>query len=157
MPGHDYGWPIREGTFALNPYGDLNKVYPLPANDSLYGVTYPVAQYDHDGSVAAVSGGFEYEGKAIPQLVGKYVFGDIPTGKLFYLEMSDVTPGRLAPINGWSVSVNGVRKTLTELCGTNRVDLHFGRDHEGELYILTKPDGKVYKLVSATMKDAAAH
>jgi len=27
--------------------------------------------------------------------------------------------------------------------------LHFGRDAENELYILTKPDGKVYKLVSA--------
>jgi len=39
-------------------------------------------------------------------------------------------------------------KTLKELCGSDRVDLHFGRDSKGELYILTKADGKVYKLVS---------
>ena len=153
--GHDYGWPIREGTFALETYGDLNKVYPLPANDSLYGVTYPVAQYDHDGHVAANSGGFEYQGKAVPRLAGKYLFGDIPTGRLFYLNMADLSPRTRAPIYGWSVSVNGVQKTLTELCGSDRVDLHFGRDQDGELYILTKPDGKVYKLVSAALADAA--
>jgi len=28
------------------------------------------------------------------------------------------------------------------------VDLHFGRDAKGELYIITKADGKIYKLVS---------
>ena len=151
LPGHDYGWPIREGTFVLDPYGDLNKVYPLPANDSLYGVTYPVAQYDHDGRVAAVSGGFEYWGTAIPDLAGKYFFGDIPSGRLFYLNLADVKSGRRAPINEWRVSVNGAQTTLAELCGTDRVDLHFGRDKKGELYILTKPDGKVYKLVSAAI------
>jgi glucose/arabinose dehydrogenase len=155
VPGHDYGWPIREGTFALETYGDLNKLYPLPANDSLFGVTYPVAQYDHDGIASAISGGFEYQGKAIPQLSGKYLFGDIPTGKLFYLNMADVSPGRRASIYGWSVSINGARKTLRELCETDRVDLHFGRDHDGELYILTKPDGKIYKMVSATTQDGA--
>jgi hypothetical protein len=24
-PGHDYGWPIREGSFLINPYGDLKE------------------------------------------------------------------------------------------------------------------------------------
>jgi MFS family permease len=46
--GADYGWPIREGTFALNPYGDLNKVYALPVDDTSDNITYPVAEYDHD-------------------------------------------------------------------------------------------------------------
>jgi hypothetical protein len=35
-PGHDYGWPIREGSFLVNPYGDLKRVYSLPVNDSIY-------------------------------------------------------------------------------------------------------------------------
>jgi hypothetical protein len=30
--------------------------------------------------------------------------------------------------------------------------LHFGKDAKGELYLLTKADGKVYKLTSAVMK-----
>jgi glucose/arabinose dehydrogenase len=149
IPGHDYGWPIREGTFVLNPYGDLSRVYPLPPNDSIYHITYPIAQYDHDGGVTAISGGFEYWGTAIPQLAGKYLFGDIPSGRLFYVEMADIKQGKQAIIKEWRASINGTHKTLKELCGTDRPDLHFGRDARGELYILTKPDGKVYKLVSA--------
>jgi glucose/arabinose dehydrogenase/mono/diheme cytochrome c family protein len=148
LPGHDYGWPVREGTFVLDPYGDLTKVYPLPANDSIYKITYPVAQYDHDDGLA-ISGGFEYWGRAIPLLTGKYLFGDIPSGRLFYIDMADVKPGKQALIKEWTISINGTKKTLKELCGGHRVDLHFGRDSQGELYILTKADGKVYKLLSA--------
>lgn len=151
MPGHDYGWPIREGSFALDPYGDVNKVYALPANDSMYKITYPVAQYDHDEGIA-ISGGFEYWGTAIPQLKGKFLFGDIPTGRLFYIDMADIKQGKQAPIKEWKISMNGAATTLKELCdGCPRMDLHFGRDAQGELYILTKIDGKVYKLESTKM------
>lgn len=151
LPGHDYGWPIREGNFVLNPYGDLTRVYPLPPDDSMYHVTYPVAEYDHDEG-KAISGGYEYWGNALPALKGKYLFGDIPKGRLFYIDIADIKPGSQATIKEWKVTINGVVKTLTELCGTDRVDLHFGRDDHGELYILTKPDGKIYKMVSAGTK-----
>ncbi|MES1222512.1 MAG: PQQ-dependent sugar dehydrogenase, partial [Bacteroidota bacterium] len=151
LPGHDYGWPIREGNFLLNPYGNLNSVYALPKDDSSYHITYPVAEFDHDEG-KAISGGFEYTGNAIPQLKGKYLFGDIPTGRLFYIEMADIKLGKQAKIREWKVAVNGTIQTLHKLCGTDRVDLHFGKDDKGELYILTKPDGKMYKIVSATIK-----
>ena len=145
-PGHDYGWPIREGSFLLNPYGDLNRIYSLPVNDSIYHVTYPVAEYDHDEG-KAISGGYEYLG-TIPALKGKLLFGDIPTGRLFYIDMMDVKQGKFATIKEWQVSLNGEVKTLKQVCGNDRVDLHFGRDAKGELYIITKADGKIYKLVS---------
>jgi glucose/arabinose dehydrogenase len=150
LPGHDYGWPIREGSFMLNPYGKLSNVYPLPPDDSIYKITYPIAEYDHDEG-KAICGGYEYWGTAIPQLKGKFLFGDIPTGRLFYIDMAEVKLDKLATIKEWKATFNGTQKSLRELCGTDRVDLHFGRDANGELYILTKPDGKVYKLVSAHM------
>ncbi|MEK6781212.1 MAG: PQQ-dependent sugar dehydrogenase [Bacteroidota bacterium] len=146
LPGHDYGWPIREGTFLVNPFGDLNKLYSLPANDSIFNVTYPVAQYDHDDG-KAINGGVEYWGTTISSLMGKFLFGDIANGRLFYIEMSDIKLGSQAPIKEWQVSVNGVPKTILELCGTNRADLRFGRCHNGEVYLFTKPDGKVYRLM----------
>lgn len=146
-PGHDYGWPIREGNFLLKPGGNLDYVYPLPANDSSFHITYPVAEYDHDEG-KAICGGYEYQGHEVPQLKGKYFFGDIPTGRLFYVNMADIKQGTYAPIKEWRVAVNGVVKTLRQLCGTNRVDLHFGQDVNGELYILTKPDGKLYRMES---------
>jgi hypothetical protein len=49
----------------------------------------------------------------------------------------------------WQISVGGLKTTLVKLSGADKVDMRFGRDHLGELYILTKPDGEVYKLASA--------
>ena len=157
MPGHDYGWPLREGTFLSSDVNEnLGKVYPLPANDSIYKITYPVAQFDHDEGLA-ISGGFEYWGKDIPQLNGKYLFGDIPSARLFYIDVADIKQGKQAPIKEWKILISGTPQTLREVCGSDRVDLHLGRDSRGELYILTKSDGKVYKLVSASMEPPNVH
>ena len=148
--GRDYGWPIREGTFVIDPSQNMFNIYPLSTDDAKSNITYPAAQYDHDEG-NAISGGFEYWGTAIPQLKGKYLFGDIVKGRLFYVEMKDLKLGSQAPIKEWRVSLNGSLKTLTELCGAEKVDERFGRDSNGELYIMTKPDGKVYRMVSSGM------
>jgi cytochrome c2 len=145
IKGHDYGWPVREGRFSVHAEGDINNIYPLPANDSVFHFTYPAAAFDHDEG-KAIEGGFEYEGKAIPELRGKYLFGDIPSGRLFYINLSDLNSGKLAKIKEWFVSLNGKRLTLQALCGQSRVDLRFGKDEKGEMYIFTKPDGKIYRL-----------
>jgi glucose/arabinose dehydrogenase len=147
--GNDFGWPIREGSFLLNPYADMNKVYALPADDSLFNITYPIAEYDH-GEGKAISGGYEYTGNAIPALKGKFLFGDIPTGRLFYVNVKDLQKGKLATIKEWHVSINGTIQNLKKLCGSDRVDLHFGRDANGEMYIMTKADGRLYLLTGAT-------
>jgi hypothetical protein len=135
----------------LNPYGDLNKLHPLPANDNSYHITYPVAEYDHDEG-KAISGGYEYTGNAVPQLKGKFLFGDIPTGRLFFINLEDVHQGSKATIKEWQVSVNDSIKKLSDICGNGRVDLRFGKDAEGELYMLTKADGKIYKIVGVNSK-----
>jgi Glucose / Sorbosone dehydrogenase/Cytochrome c len=145
LKGHDYGWPIREGKFAIHPDADINNLYPLPSNDSMFHITYPVAVFDHDEG-NAIAGGFEYEGKDIPALRGKYLFGDIPSGRLFYINLSDLERGKLATVKEWFVSINGKRLSLRKLCGQNRVDLRFAKDDKGEMYIFTKPDGKIYRL-----------
>lgn len=144
--GHDYGWPIREGSFLVYPKIDVNKVYPLPANDKKYKVSYPVAEFDHDEG-NAISGGFEYWGNAVPALKGKYLFGEIVHGRLFYVNVADLKQGKQAIIKEWQIAYNGKTTTLEALTNDKRIDLRLGRDHDGELYIFTKPDGKVYKLV----------
>jgi cytochrome c2 len=148
LPGHFYGWPIREGTFTERFYNDNGKIYPMPSNDSAFHITYPVAQFDHDEGTA-ISGGFEYQGSAVPELKGKYVFADIGTGKLFYVETKDLKIGRQATIRKWNIERNGSLTSVAQLCKNSRVDIRFGMDSRGELYILTKYDGKIYKLVSA--------
>jgi glucose/arabinose dehydrogenase len=147
LKGHDYGWPIREGRFLMHPTGEMNNLYPLPADDSLYHITYPAAVFDHDEGLA-IAGGFEYEGHAIPQLKGKYLFGDIPTGRLFFVNTKDLNPKTTAPVSEWFVSLNGKRQSLREICGQERVDLRFAKDANGEMLIFTKPDGKIYRLIN---------
>lgn len=156
LPGRFYGWPIREGTFEVRFFNNEGKIYPLPPNDTVYHVTYPVAQFDHDEGTA-ISGGFEYRGRSVPQLAGKYVFGDIATGKLFFVNVNDLKPGRQATIKKWNITLNGKPTTLVQLCGNTRVELRFGMDSKGELYILTKADGKVYRLVNTDSRNATVH
>lgn len=148
LPGHDYGWPIREGNFVLNPVKSMDNLYPLSADDSSFHITYPVVQYDHDEG-KAISGGFEYTGNAIPSLKGKYLFGDIPSGRLFYVNMNEIKQGKTAIIHEWKASVNGSVKTFSQFLNNERADLHFGKDSKGEIYIMTKRDGKLYKITSA--------
>ena len=156
VPGDFYGWPIREGAFERLFFNNDGKIYPLPSNDTMYHVTYPVAQFDHDEGTA-ISGGFEYRGSSVPQLAGKYVFGDIATGKLFFVNVKDLKLGQQATIKKWNITLNGKPTTLMELCGNQRVELRFGMDSKGELYILTKADGKVYKLVNTENRNATVH
>jgi mono/diheme cytochrome c family protein len=147
--GRDYGWPEREGTFVMRYKENMGVVYALPADDASRNITYPVAQYDHDEG-NAISGGLEYWGTSLKALQGKYIFGDIVKGRLFFVEMKDLKIGRQAEIQELQFTLNGAKRTLVELTGQDKVDVRFGRDHTGEMYVLTKPDGKVYKVVGAS-------
>ena len=144
-PGANYGWPQREGTFATDRFAEKN-LFALPANDASFGYTYPVAQYDHsDGP--AICGGFVYRGTAIPALVGHYVFGDIVNGRVFSVPISALRLGAQAQIQEVTLLRNGNTVTLRGLLGTSgRVDLRFGQDQAGEMYVMTKQDGIIRKL-----------
>ena len=148
IAGANYGWNVREGTFRYD-YNQNQFVFPLPANDSTFGFTYPAAQYDHDEGYAII-GGFVYRGSKVPQLFGKYIFGDIKNGRVFYTEADSLINGRQYPIHELTLTQNGVETTLSDLVSNSRVDLRFGLDQEGEIYVLTKSDGMVRKLVPDT-------
>ncbi len=143
--GGFYGWPIREGRFFLNHKGNMSRVYELPEDDEREGVSYPVIELDHDES-RAIIGGLMYELSAIPQLTGKYVFGDIISGKLFYAPIDQLQGPNRAPVMEWQIAIDGQVTSLQEMCGSSRVDLRFGQDCEGRLFLFTKADGKIYEV-----------
>lgn len=142
--GGNYGWAIKEGTFLFNR---LSSPGPPPVTAGTIGANSPgvpaglidpisgpmgTLQYDH-GDGISVTGGFVYRGTAIPELIGKYVFGDLAIrnapprvdGRLFY---ADLTTGEIKEF------------LLPQFPGDqlpNQVTVHgFGQDGNGELYAM---------------------
>ncbi len=146
LRGANYGWPLREGAFVTDR-GDETTLYALPGDDATKGFTYPVAQYDHDEG-RAIAGGFVYRGTAIPALAGHYLFGDIVNGRVFHVPVSGLELGTRATIKELTLLKGGVPVTLKTLVGgvNGRVDLRFGQGQDGEVYVLTKQDGRIRKL-----------
>src|SRR6185295_4113576 len=70
--GGNYGWPIREGVTCFNAQ---NWSQPLESC-STNGLSDPILSYTHQGDLSAIIGGMVYQGKAIGELAGKYIFGD---------------------------------------------------------------------------------
>jgi glucose/arabinose dehydrogenase len=176
--GGNYGWMRREGYWEngmWRPGGALVQLYELPADEldgrTKDGMIYPVAIYDHSEGVA-ISGGFAYYGK-IPQLKGKFVFGDIARGRLFATDTTalkaadDGIPRTVAPIEEiqlYRKNARGEREnvTLSELIQhTNggdkplRADLHLSRTRDGELYVTSRQDGMIRMLVADSSSGSA--
>jgi hypothetical protein len=103
--GKNYGYSEREGPQKLTiPSSGSSSLSALPSNDTLlirisnfsnapgeFIPEYPVLAYSHSSMLGdAISNGFFYRGSAIPSLHGKYVFGDITTGRVWACEWEDM-------------------------------------------------------------------
>jgi hypothetical protein len=121
--GANYGYSEREGNERLAPN---NAIEPVPALDRIplridatasrgtIAPSYPVAQYPHKaGGGDAISGGFLYRGTALPALRGKYIVGDISTGRIWYLDYAEMlkaddgAPGTMARMREMDVKLDG--------------------------------------------------
>jgi hypothetical protein len=89
----------------------------------------PIWEYSHNVG-QSITGGFVYRGSLVPELVGKYVYADFVSGRIWTLEYS----GTGNPVN-------------QELFDTSLQIASFGKDADGELYICAF-DGKIYHFVS---------
>ena len=154
MKGGDYGWSVREGTFGGSPDKSIQVVTDAP---NLGGYIDPIAQYDHDEG-AAISAAIAYRGSAIPDLIGKVVMADLVNGRLFYFTPGDTSGvGGTAVVSEIALQFNGAPTSMLALEGQDRgrVDLRLGTDAAGELYLLTKQNGDIYRLFAATVPEPA--
>src|SRR5215467_2208456 len=162
--GGNYGWMRREGIFNNGRWlgGALNQLYPLPKEilngTQKDGFIYPVAMYDHDEG-RSVTDGFAYYGK-IPQLKGKFVFGDINKGRVFVADLAamkkadDGIPQTVASVeevqlyvrdaSGKRVDVS-FRDLIDQKMGkpAPRADLHISISRDGELFLTSRQDGMI--------------
>ena len=105
--GANHGWSFFEGTRVYRPGANGDEFY-----------TAPVLEYG--GSLGrCVIGGMVYTGRSAPGLVGRYVFGDYWSGRVWALTESK---GRITS----QVEV----ATIPQLCS-------FGADSKGEIYAIS--------------------
>ena len=167
-PGGNYGWFEREGIFdngVNRPDGGMETVFALP-QDILSGQAadpflYPVAMYDHDEGIA-ITNGFVYRG-AVPELQGKFVFGDIQRGRVFAADVAEMkaaddgipeTVAAIEEIQLYVRNADGSTRdiTLWELVEETmdrtviRADLQISEGRDGEIFITSRQDGFIRML-----------
>jgi len=124
--GGNYGWRCFEGT------NDVSAKFPSgKACAGKTDLVPPVAQYPHTVG-RAVTGGYVYRGKAIPGLVGRYIFGDFSAGFI------------------WDIPID-TKPTMTM---TNGLDSglnisSFAEDQDGELYVVHMYGG-LYRITGSS-------
>ncbi|HZN68259.1 MAG TPA: PQQ-dependent sugar dehydrogenase [Tepidisphaeraceae bacterium] len=118
-PGGNYGWSVMEGPQPVRT--DL-KAGPTP-------IVPAAVALPHTES-ASITGGFVYRGKKLPGLVGKYVYGDWETRRLW---ASKLTPeSKLAPYE--------------RIADSDERIISFAEDAEGELLVMGYEQGGIFRL-----------
>jgi glucose/arabinose dehydrogenase len=112
--GRNYGWNVTEGFECFSPRNDCETA----------GITFPATVYSHDGGDCSVIGGYVYRGSAIPALAGRYLYGDLCTGRI----RSFVWNGSAAVAAVELTSTLASNETIGSL-------VSFGEDLNGELYV----------------------
>lgn len=129
--GENYGWRVMEGLLC-NFAGD-----PLPCNDPSF--TSPIHVYNHVGAPDggnAVTGGYVYRGPRT-DLQGTYFFADYISNQIWTFEYDGNT------------KTNFVNRTVEMVpdAGILRAISSFGEDSAGNLYLLNRTDGAVFKIL----------
>ena len=155
--GDNLGWNTWEGSFRFvsrsevrleNRRGDPDVRYPVAE----YGQLDPLLQRQ-----SAATGVHVYRSQAIPQLADLILFGDNPSGEIFYIRADEIPDGGQDVIRRILLSDDGQAKTLLQVIreanaaqgreAATRADLRFGSGPDGQVLLLNKRDGVIRLLV----------
>ena len=109
--GGNYGWNLREARHNFSPN----------ATGLRADLIEPIFEYHHDIG-KSITGGFVYRGSSIPSLLGKYLYADYVSGKVWALEY-DHEQGQVI---GNHLLAEGQMPIMS-----------FGEDEQREAYFLT--------------------
>lgn len=120
--GGNYGWRTMEANHCFRPAANCNRT----------GLTPPIFEYPRSQG-ASITGGYVYRGRAIPDLIGSYIYADYVSGNL------------------WALRYDGTRVTSNRLLLQTGIEISsFGEDQDGELYALDHTGGVINKIVAST-------
>ncbi len=154
--GANLGWNTWEGSFT---FADRQTVGLANRRDDA-AVTYPVAEYDHRDPLLtrpAVTGVYVLRQGALRPLLNKLLFGDNPSGEVFYVDADNLPKGGQDPIRRVLFNDGGTQKKLLDLIkeknakqgrtAPTRADLRMGLGPNNRFFLLNKRDGVVREIV----------
>jgi hypothetical protein len=155
--GADLGWNGWEGSYGFVDRNQLD--FSRPRGDP--ALSYPVVEYDHADPLligrAAITGVVAYREDAIPQLTGRLLFADYPSGEIFHVSADTLPNGGEGAIRRVLLRGAEAPRTFLELIQernraqgrepATRTDLRFATGPAGRLFLLNKHDGVVRELV----------
>jgi hypothetical protein len=154
--GANLGWNIWEGSFKYGP-----RAVGVENRHGDPEVTYPIVEFDHTDPLlqrtVAITGVFAYRETAIRQLTNKLIFGDNPSGEIFYVDADNLPKGGQDSIRRILFDDKGTTKTLLQLIQEKmqsqgktppkRTDMRINPGPQGKIFVLNKFDGIIRLLV----------
>jgi hypothetical protein len=151
--GANLGWNIWEGSFMYGGRGGV--MTDKPRSDP--SMTYPVVEYAQADPLlqnsSAVTMGLVYRQNEIQALANLLLFGDNPSGEIFYVSADRLPNGGQDAIRRVLFNDDGTRKTLLQLIQAKntaqgkkpatRADLRFNDGPSGRIFVLNKRDGVI--------------
>lgn len=159
MPaGGNLGWNMWEGSFRYGGRGGVDT--SNARGDSR--MVYPTVEYMHADPLMpgrhAATGVVVVRSGAVPALRNKVLFGDNPSGEVFWFDADQVPNGRSSGIHRVLFGAGGgTPTTLLQLirqqnaeqgkAQASRADLRFGEGADGRVFLLNKADGTIRVIV----------
>ena len=151
--GANLGWNDWEGSYRFISRREVSLV---DARGEA-GLTYPVAEYGQLDPLlqrsSAATGLVVYRDDAVPALTNLLLFGDNPSGEVFFVHADQLPTGGQDAIRRVLFTQNGAAVTLLQLIQEKnreqgrspamRADLRFGAGPEGQVFLLNKRDGVI--------------
>ena len=141
----NYGWRLMEGSECFNPSSGCQDEPVQGACNPEDHLELPVLEYVHSSGNCSVTGGYVYRGSNVPDLVGRYLYADYCSGRIWagwgreYRRMGPEAQGGPPlpdPLRVWN---------STELLNTPYSISSFGEDEDGEVYVVDL-GGAVYRI-----------
>ncbi len=159
--GANLGWRVWEGSFRFVNGSEVS--LDTPRSDPK--VTYPVVEFAQLDPLlqnsSAVTMGYVYRHDRLKKLSNLLLFGDNPSGEMFYVNVDKL------PRNGGQDAIRrivfndkGQTKNLFDLVKARtaaqgkkpptRADLRYGEGPDGRIFILNKWDGVIREIVNSS-------
>ena len=156
--GANLGWRVWEGSYRYVAGQEVS----LEGPRSDPKVVYPVVEFAQLDPLlmnsSAVTLGYVYRHNRLKQLSNLLLFGDNPSGEIFYVHADKLPPnGGQDAIRRIVFNDKGQTKRLLDLVQeknaaqgrkpATRADLRFGEGPDGRLFVLNKWDGIIREIV----------